>query len=60
MLEYALRVMTTNTGPAREIREFVRNTRGVLMGFQPHGADLKSGKCLAFWPHEPHERHGAA
>ena len=53
MLGYALRV---NESPRRgEIWAFVRNIRGFLMGFQPHGADLKSGECLAFWPHEPHD-----
>ena len=36
---------------------FVRSICAILKGFQPHEANFKSGECLAFWPHEPHEVH---
>ena len=36
---------------------FVRSICAILKGFQPHEANFKSGECLAFWPHEPHDAH---
>ena len=39
------------------ISAFVRNISAILKGFQPHEANFKSGECLAFWPHEPHDGH---
>ena len=34
-----------------EIWAFVRNIRAILKGSEPHGANFKSDKCLAFWPY---------